>query len=190
MQKKNILSVLLTVFAVFFSVSFFSLAFAQTDTPTPTTTQNTSALQDQIRQYEQKISDLQGQEKSLSSQIAIMDNQVKLTEARIADTKVKIANLEKDIEITKGKVKGLEKNINFSTKALLGRIAATYQVGSSSPWEIFLTSNNITNFFTRLKYLRIVQVYDKKRFMQQSRQKTTTTIRKQFLRISKKNKSF
>ena len=162
MQKKNILSVLLTVFAVFFSVSFFSLAFAQTDTPTPTTTQNTSALQDQIRQYEQKISDLQGQEKSLSSQIAIMDNQVKLTEARIADTKVKIANLEKDIEITKGKVKGLEKNINFSTKALLGRIAATYQVGSSSPWEIFLTSNNITNFFTRLKYLRIVQVYDKK----------------------------
>jgi len=162
MQKKNILSVLLTVFAVFFSVSFFSLAFAQTDTPIPTTTQNTSALQDQIRQYEQKISDLQGQEKSLSSQIAIMDNQVKLTEARIADTKVKIANLEKDIEITKGKVKGLEKNINFSTKALLGRIAATYQVGSSSPWEIFLTSNNITNFFTRLKYLRIVQVYDKK----------------------------
>lgn len=162
MQKKIIFSVFLIVLTVFLSVSLSLLAFAQTDTPAPTSVPNTSALQDQIHQYEQKIADLQGQEKTLSSQIAIMDNQVKLTEARIADAKVKIANLEKDIEITKGKVKGLEKNINFSTKALLGRIAATYQVGSSGPWEIFLTSNNISNFFTRLKYLRIVQAYDKK----------------------------
>lgn len=129
---------------------------------TPTPIPDTSGLENQIRQYESKISDLQGQEKTLSSQIAIMDNQVKLTEARIADAKVKIANIEKDIDIAKDKVGSLEQTIATSTKALLGRISATYQVGSSSPWEIFLTSGSIENFFTRLKYLRIVQAYDKK----------------------------
>ena len=111
---------------------------------------------------ESKTQALHSQANTLSSQIAIMDNQVRLTEAQIANTKVKIADLEKDIDIAKGKVGALEKTIEESTKALLGRIAATYQVGTTNPWEMFLTSGSIENFFTRLKYLRIVQAYDKK----------------------------
>jgi len=121
-----------------------------------------SGLETQISQYQAKIVELQGQGKTLSSQIAIMDNQVKLTEAQIANTKVKIANLDKDIEIAKSKVDTLQEDITNSTKALLGRINATYQVGTTNPWEMFLTSGSIENFFTRLKYLRIVQAYDKK----------------------------
>jgi peptidoglycan hydrolase CwlO-like protein len=147
------------------AVFFFLVAFIFSTTRISTHrvfAEDVSVLDEQIRQYQAKITELQGQGKTLASQIAIMDNQVKLTEAQIANTKVKITNLDKDIEIAKSKVDTLQEDITNSTKALLGRINATYQVGTTNPWEMFLTSGSIENFFTRLKYLRIVQAYDKK----------------------------
>lgn len=109
-----------------------------------------------------KINEKRSQEKSLSSEISAMDNQIKLTEARIENTQEEIDVLLKDIDITKGKVNGLEKDIGGTTKALLGRIAAVYEVGRADPFQIFLTSSDINSFMTRLKYLRIVQIFDKK----------------------------
>lgn len=109
-----------------------------------------------------KINEKRSQEKSLSSEISTMDNQIKLTEARIENTKQEIEVLLKDIDITKEKVNGLEKDIGSTTKALLGRIAAVYEVGRADPFQIFLTSSDINSFMTRLKYLKIVQIFDKK----------------------------
>ncbi|RJQ25621.1 hypothetical protein C4577_05250 [Candidatus Parcubacteria bacterium] len=118
--------------------------------------------QEWIKSLENKVLELQGQEKTLSSQISIMNNQIRLTQSKIDATKQKIISLEQDIEIAKDKISGLENDLNYSTKALLGRIGAVYKVGAVDPWQMFLTSDSISNFFTRLKYLRIVQIYDKK----------------------------
>ncbi len=165
-------------FVLLFFLTFVSAGvqtvFSQTETPTPTP--NSSSQKSNIQDcadnnisvadcpqfLQKKVSDLQGQEKTLSSQIAIMNNQIELTEARIAATQEKIRALGKDIDIAKGKVSGLEQNIGQSTKALLGRIAGVYQIGSINPWEMLLTSDSISNFMTRLTYLKLVQVYDKK----------------------------
>lgn len=137
--------------------------------PTPSNTSNQpvsdeklKSLQDQIKEYQQKLAELQSQGKTLSSQIKIMDSQIVLTELRLSEAKRKIENLEYDIGITKQKIGGLEKEINSSTKTLLERINAVYEVGRMQPWQLFLTSDNISNFLTRLKYLKIVQIYDKK----------------------------
>ncbi|MCL4387140.1 hypothetical protein M1307_01950 [Patescibacteria group bacterium] len=171
MWLKKIITLLLLVFFLFSGKNY---SFAQTATPTDTPSVTPSPtpdsnqdekikeLQDQINQYQQKITELQGQEKTFSSQIAIMNNQIKVTELRVDETKKRIDNLEKDVEITKEKISGLEKNITVSTEALLGRIAAVYEVGRIDPWQLFLTSDNISNFLTRLKYLRLVQAYDKR----------------------------
>ena len=153
--------ILLFGFFVFAAISKAQDA-TTTPTPAPTSGPSESDLQNKIKEYQQKISELQGKGKTLSSQISIMANQIKLTEFRIADTKQKIADLEKDIAITKDKVSGLEKDISYSTKAMVGRVAAVYQVGRVDPWEVFLTSKDLTNLFTRLKYLKLVQEYDKK----------------------------
>lgn len=101
--------------------------------------------------------------KTLSSEISVMDNQIELTELRIKATEQQIKELQEDIGITKEKVSGLENDIGSSTKALLGRIAAVYEVGRADPWQIFLTSSNISSFMTRLKYLKMVQIYDKRK---------------------------
>lgn len=131
-------------------------------TPTPDNNKTISDLQGKIKDYQAKLSELSGQEKTLSSQISIMNNQIKLTELKIQAAQAQLEQLEKDIEVTKNRIKNLEKDIALSTRALIKRVNATYQVGSIEPWQVFLTSGNISNFLTRLAYLKIVQANDKK----------------------------
>ena len=161
-RKAFILTVL--VFAVVFLLTNPVRAEdASSSASSSTSSQAVSDLQKQISDYQQKISTLQGQGKTLSSQIKIMDNQIKVTELRITATQEQIKELQKDIEIAKGKVSNLQRDIDTSTKALIGRITAVYQVGTIQPWEIFLAASNIDDVFNRLKYLRVVQIYDKKK---------------------------
>lgn len=131
-------------------------------TPTPDDSAAINDLQSKIKDYQSKLSDLQSQSKTLSSQIKIMDNQIALTELRISATQQEIAQIEKDIKAAKNRIGTLETDITKSTKALMGRIDATYQVGRIEPWQVFLTSNSISNFLTRLTYLKLVQANDKK----------------------------
>ena len=154
--------------------------FAQTETPTPTPTPTPQASSNVCTSVpecsEQKLdcgkcmeyltnkkNEATGRAKTLSSEIAVTDKQISLTEARIRATGQQIKELERDIDIAKGKITDLEENIDKTTKVLVERIAAVYQVGSIKPWEIFLSANNIGDVFNRLKYLRVIQIYDKKK---------------------------
>ncbi len=134
----------------------------QTPTPTPDTSQKKNELQDKIKEYESKISELQSESKTLSSQIKLVDNQIAVSELRVQETKDKISKLEKDIEVAKDKINNLESNIERVSKIMVERVSAVYAVGTIDPLQMLLTSNNIENFLTRLKYLQIVQLYDKR----------------------------
>lgn len=173
-----------SIYVVFFAIAFLLIlvrgadVFAQTETPTPTPTQSTSnssvcsavtECADQkldcskcIEYLNNKKNEASSKAKTLSSEINVVNSQVKLTEARIKATEQKIKELEKDIGVAQEKVSTLEKSISLSTKAMLGRVAAVYQFGRVDPWEVLLTSKDVSSFFTRLKYLKLVQAYDKK----------------------------
>jgi len=146
----------------FFFASLLFLVAATFFINSPVFSDTASDLQKQIAEYEQKLVELRGQKQTLSSQIGIMDSQIRLTELRVNSTNQKIKELQNDIEIAKNKVGTLQENIDDTSTALLGRISAVYEIGRIDPWQMFLTSGNITNFLNRLKYLRIVQAYDKK----------------------------
>jgi len=109
-----------------------------------------------------KKNEAASQVKSLSSEIAVMDNQISLTEARIAATEQQIELLQNDIDITEDKISSSEIDIDKISKALLNRAKVSYQYGDIEPWQIILTAGSIDNFFTRLKYLKIIQYYDQK----------------------------
>lgn len=158
-------------------------------TPTPTpgvSDEEIKKLQDQIKEYEQKITDLQGQSKTLSSQIAIMDSQIKLTELRINETRQIIGSLLKDIDLLKSKITHLENDINLTTRALLKRIIATYQVGRIETWQVFLASDNVSSFLTRLSYLKVVQMSDKKNVYAAEQAKTDYANQKNILEEKQK----
>jgi hypothetical protein len=133
-----------------------------------------------------KLSNLQGQDKTLSSQIAIADNQIKLTEAKIDSTQAQIANLEEDIEITKTKISSSEGDLDKTSHAFVGRAKAVYQVGTIDPWQVLLTSNTLDNFFTRLKYLKIVQLFDKKNIYAAEQAKVNYANQQEILEDKKK----
>lgn len=168
MQKINYVILLFFLSLVIFFRVTNVWAEDPTPTPSPTPTpenkdnEKVNELQGKIKDYQDKINELQGQEKTLTSQIAIMDNQIKLTEYKIEEAETELEELGEDIEVTKNRISSLETDITESTKALIGRINATYQVGRIDPWQVFLSSNNISNFLTRLTYLRVVQANDRK----------------------------
>lgn len=109
-----------------------------------------------------KKNEASSQVKSLSSEIAVMDNQISLTEARIAATEQQIELLQDDIDITEEKISSSEVDIDKISKALLNRAKASYEYGDIEAWQIILTAESIENFFTRLKYLKMIQYYDQK----------------------------
>lgn len=173
---------------IFISAGFFrNFSFAQTDTPTPTSPlstvqvckDNNISVNDCPTYLNKKISEKQGQEKTLSSQIAVMNSQINLTEARIDATKQQILSLSEDIETTTKKISGLEESLKNLMKALLKRIVATYEVGSVQPIHTLLSSNSVSDFFSRANYLRIVQAHDKKLIYETQQAKNDYTNQKE-----------
>jgi peptidoglycan hydrolase CwlO-like protein len=165
-------------------------AWAQTATPTiaPSSVDQgrLSELQNKINELQGKVSSLQGQEKSLSSEIAVMDNQIKLTEYRIEANKEQILSLEADIDTTTKKIGKLEKSLDELTKVLLNRIVATYEIGTIQPFHVLLSSTNISNFLTRLNYLRIAQVHDKRLIYETEQAKIDYANQKEIFEDKKK----
>jgi len=174
-------------------VSFLTVgsALGQTTTPTPTPTpeedseeeiiEDLGEIQSRIAEYESKINELQGEAKSLSSQIQIVDSQIALTELKIDEAEAKIDNLQDDIEVTEDKISNLEGDIDGISRALLNRIVASYKFGNVEAWEVLLTSGNIDKFFTRLKYLKIVQHYDQKNILTAEQSKVSYANQQEIL---------
>jgi peptidoglycan hydrolase CwlO-like protein len=147
---------------------------------------DTSALQQQIQMYQQKIADLQGQEQTLSSQIKLMDTQIKLTEYRIAATRDQITSTTLDIDTASKKIVSLQTALNNSIIVLLNRIVATYEVGSIQPLQILLTSGNASDFLQRLNYLRRAQMHDRQLIYDTQQAKMDYSNQKNILESKKK----
>jgi len=148
------------------------------DTPTPTSAPDTSSVQQDLQN---KINALQGQKKTLSSEIELIDNQIKLTEYRIEATQEQITSLTLDIDTAAKKIVNLQSALETSITVLLNRIVATYEVGTIQPVQVLLTSDNASDFITRLNYLRIAQAHDKKLIYDTQQAKVDYTNQKDIL---------
>jgi len=160
---------LLVLFVLFKENS--RITSADTPTPTPDQTSAASSItecadknikgQDCVNYLQSKVNDLRGQENTLSSQIAVMDGQINLTEAKIEYTKQQILDLIANIDTANKKISGLQKSLTDLMGVLINRIIATYEVGTAPSFQVLLSSNNVSNLFTKLNYLKIAQTHDK-----------------------------
>jgi peptidoglycan hydrolase CwlO-like protein len=149
--------VLLFFATLLLSVSV-AIAYSQTETPTPTPAPDNSQA---INDLQNKISQLQGQKQTYSSQIELIGNQIQLTEYKIEATQEQITSVTLDIDTTSKKITSLQGTLDTSINVLINRIIATYEVGTIQPFQILLTSNTASDFFTRLNYLKLAQAHDK-----------------------------
>lgn len=160
---------------------------AQTASPTPPADQQKiSDLQNQINELQSKISDLENQQKTLSSQIAVMDNQIKLTQLKINSTEQQITDLALDIDTADKKINNLQNSLQKLTGVLIDRIVATYEVGTVQPFHVLISSDNVSNFFKRLNYLKIAQEHDKKLIYDTTQAKNDYSNQKEIFQDKKK----
>ncbi len=168
-KKVGIFILCITLLLVYVRIPLYAQTPTETPTPTPSgptptpdTTKEQQDLQSKIKDLQNKLTEKQGQAKTLSSQIAAMDSQVRLTELRINATKQQIIAIEGDIATATKKIDTLEESLDNLTKVLLNRIVTTYEIGNTQPFYALLSSDNISDLFSRVSYLKIVQANDKK----------------------------
>lgn len=162
MTAQKLLTVTICFSLFILSAMTTDTAYSQTLTSSPTTTPDTNGLQRQIKEFQDKINDLQGEAKTLSSQVQIADNQIRLTELKIRSNQEEIEQLTKDMEFASSKAEVLEESLDKLTQALLNRTKEVYIAGNIQPFHVLLSSSSISNAFTKLTYLKIVQNNDRK----------------------------
>lgn len=127
--------------------------------------------ENQVRQEElqQKINELQAQERSLQNQIDYMDSQIALTNLKIDEAQTKIAEREKeleglaaDIETLIARIGRIEESVKFQNEVHGQRLRARYKSSRVSAFEILFGADSLSDVFTRLKYLRMMEQQDRR----------------------------
>jgi peptidoglycan hydrolase CwlO-like protein len=129
------------------------------------------AKQKEIEELEKKISELQSKEKTLSSQISYMDSQIKITLLKIGQT-------EEEIAMLASKIEKLEISLDNLAQILNKRIVATYKKGDIDPFTLLFSSRKFSDFFSRYKYLKVVQIHDRKLMISMEETRTNYDERK------------
>jgi peptidoglycan hydrolase CwlO-like protein len=110
--------------------------------------------------YETLSTSCRREKDTLSSQINYMNSQIQLINLRVTATKSKINTLLREIDDLENEVVRLEGILNTRLQLLAHRIPASYKRSSLTQFWLLLLSNNISDFISRVKYLRSIQTED------------------------------
>lgn len=128
--------------------------------------------QTKISEYQAEIAKLQGQANTLKNQISQFDAQIRLTE-------LKIANTEEKIKVLSGRIVQLEGSLDSLSEAYSNRVAETYKMARvSDPLILILSSDNLSEAFSRYSYLKKIQSYDKDLLKRLSEAKNNYNVEK------------
>lgn len=122
--------------------------------------------QEQIKKIEQQLDSAQREEKTLKSQLQIIDSQTQLTELKIDKTLFEITKLDKQINDLSGRIGRISGTLDTLTELLLNRIVSTYKYSNTSYMDLIFSSHGFGDALERIKYLQVVQAYDKKQLYQ------------------------
>lgn len=109
----------------------------------------------------------QKQETSLKSYLNFIDIRIKITQLKIDATNAAIASLGKEIDELSSNITQLSEKLNSLSEDLVQRIIQTYKYGNAvSTINLLFSSRGFTDLFEKLKYIQVVQDYDKKKLFE------------------------
>ena len=117
------------------------------------------ACTQQADEARQKITESQGVQKTLSATIAYLNNRIKLTEIEMRRTQLEIDALEAQIADLNTRIDGLELSLQRLTEILLERVQQNYKLQTQDPFLLLLTSNGISDFLHKYRYIQLSQTY-------------------------------
>lgn len=119
---------------------------------------------EEIEKLEAQLQQTRNTGKSLQSQLTIIDGQSKVTGLKIEETNLKIAKLEREINDLSSRIDRISGSLDTLSEILLKRIVETYKFSNTvSTFDLLLSSHGFANLIERLKYIQVVQAYDKKK---------------------------
>lgn len=113
------------------------------------------------------------QRRSLQSEIKKFNAAIAVTTTRIYLTIGQIEKLEKEIAGLTAKIGRLDVSLDQLSEILAKRISETYKKGKIDPLALFLSSRNFSEFVSRYKYLRVIQIHDRKLMIQMETARTS-----------------
>lgn len=112
-------------------------------------------LEQKIKELQTKVESLQNQAKTLANQIILIDSQINITQLKITRTRDQIIKLI-------DKIDRLEVSLDHFALILENRISKTYEQSYFNPLSVLLSSDRLSGFILRFKYLRLIQAHDRK----------------------------
>jgi len=101
-----------------------------------------------------------------------LNKAILITSTNILVTTREIDNLEKEITSLTSKIGQLDVSLDQLSEILAERIAETYKKGKVDFVSLFLSSKNFSDFVSRYKYLRVVQLHDRSLMVQMETART------------------
>jgi septal ring factor EnvC (AmiA/AmiB activator) len=103
---------------------------------------------------------------SLKAELQRFDASIAITTAQIYKTVAEIDQLEKEIDVLGTKIGHLDISLDQLSEILVKRITETYKKGRLDSFALLFSSNNFSDFIGRYKYLRVIQLHDRKLMLQ------------------------
>lgn len=122
--------------------------------------------QDKITCLESLLDEVGDRKVTLQSEITKFNTSIAITIAKISQTVGQIRELEEEIKNLSVKIGRLDVSLDQLSEILIERIAETYKKGKTDSLALLLSSNNFSDFIGRYKYLRVIQLHDRKLMIQ------------------------
>ncbi len=162
-MKKRIALVLVLL------ISFASIVQASTTEELSDYQKQLEENQTRQQELERKIEALQTQERSLQNQIDYMDSQIALTnlkvdeaQTKIAERQIELEGLSLDIEELIARIGRIEESVQYQGEVYGQRVRERYKVSRLSAFEILFGADSLSDVFTRLKYLKMMERQDQR----------------------------
>lgn len=168
---KSILKCLSFIILCAFFVVTFSYAYAQ-ESEEPSTVVDTSsqksALENKIKQYEEKLDDLSNQKNTLEKEKQSIENQEIITQYRIEASTIEINEKEteigfliKDIDFLESSLDRIVESISTQEEIFSKRIREKYKTSRVSSVPLLLTNDGFSTYMSKVKYDQIAEERDK-----------------------------
>lgn len=122
--------------------------------------------------FENLLKEASSQKRTFESEVKIFNSAIAVTTAKIFTNIKEIENLEKEIASLNGKITTLDFSLDQLSEILLKRIAETYKKGRVNFVGLFLSSDSFSDFISRYKYLKVVQLHDRNLMLQMETART------------------
>jgi membrane-bound lytic murein transglycosylase B len=149
------------------ALGFFMLGFATAPTNTSLAKSSQeerqeleaqlSELEKQIDQYEEQIVSYQKQEKNLTGEISGLNAKIAKLNLQIKAINLSLAQLDTKIADTRSDIKTTEESIDTNKQALAQLMRNVYVADRTSLLEIFLANPRLSDFFTDVNNIGVLQ---------------------------------